>query len=82
MVWLFATISNELYILIFCLWRQLLQAPFELLDEFYQKYMHTTQKRGPNWWGKLLIYLLTGGAGKGTTGANTPLVTMLKEALL
>ena len=38
-------------------------------------------KRAPNYWGKIRIFCFTTGPDEGPTGAETPLVAMLKEAL-
>ena len=39
-------------------------------------------KRAPNYWGKIRIFCFTTGPDEGPTGAETPLVAMLKEALI
>ena len=38
-------------------------------------------KRAPNYWGKIRFFCFTTGPDEGPTGAETPLVAMLKEAL-
>ena len=38
-------------------------------------------KRAPNYWGKIRFFCFTPGPDEGPTGAETPLVAMLKEAL-
>ena len=39
-------------------------------------------KRAPNYWGKIRFFCFTTGPDEGPTGAETPLVAMLKEALI